>query len=132
LLGTSRRTVFLDRRSIRNQDDTLKNSWGDLNGFIRLKGSAQKLAEIRRDSAFLDLVVESQYCLEGFGVSYKFMSDGHSAVPEPCTMLLLGPGMVGVLELRKKFKEIASVELEKDEGRVMDRPAFLRILLVSP
>jgi len=28
LLGTSRRTVFRDRGSIRNQDDTPKNSWG--------------------------------------------------------------------------------------------------------
>jgi hypothetical protein len=36
--------------------------------------------------------------------------------------------MIGVLGLRKKFKEMASVELAKDEGRVMDRPAFLRIL----
>ena len=28
LLGTSRRTVFRDRGSIRNQDDMSKNSWG--------------------------------------------------------------------------------------------------------
>lgn len=28
LLGTSRRTVFRDRRAIRNQDDTLKKTWG--------------------------------------------------------------------------------------------------------
>ena len=28
LLGTSRRTVFRDRCSIRNKDDTPKNSWG--------------------------------------------------------------------------------------------------------
>jgi hypothetical protein len=28
LLGTSRRTVFRDRGSIRDQDDTSKNSWG--------------------------------------------------------------------------------------------------------
>jgi transposase len=28
LLGTSRRTVFRDRISIRSQDDTSKNSWG--------------------------------------------------------------------------------------------------------
>jgi hypothetical protein len=28
LLGTSRRTVFRDRGSIRNQDDTPRNSWG--------------------------------------------------------------------------------------------------------
>jgi len=27
-LGTSRRTVFRDRRNIRNQDDTSKKSWG--------------------------------------------------------------------------------------------------------
>ena len=28
LLGTSRRTVFRDRTSIRSEDDTTKNSWG--------------------------------------------------------------------------------------------------------
>jgi len=54
----------------------LSSHGGDLNGFILLKGSAQKLAEIREDSAFLDLVVEAAYCLEGFGVVSGFAGEG--------------------------------------------------------
>ncbi len=49
---------------------------GDLNGFILLKGSAQRLAEIREDGAFLDLLTEAEYCLEGFGVILGYIGEG--------------------------------------------------------
>jgi len=49
---------------------------GDLNGFALLKGSAQKLAEIREDSAFLDLIIEAGYCLEGFGIVVGYIGEG--------------------------------------------------------
>ncbi|MFC1848477.1 hypothetical protein ACFLXV_04130 [Chloroflexota bacterium] len=41
---------------------------GDLNGFILVKGDAQKLSELRREDAFIENVVEAGFCLEGFGV----------------------------------------------------------------
>jgi hypothetical protein len=49
---------------------------GDLNGFWLLRGSAQKLAEIREDSIFGDLIIEAGYCLEGFGVVGGFIGKG--------------------------------------------------------
>ncbi|NIN00455.1 MAG: hypothetical protein GTO24_20955 [candidate division Zixibacteria bacterium] len=49
---------------------------GDLNGFIMLKGTAEKLAEIREDNVFLDLVVEAGYCLEGFGTVFGYIGEG--------------------------------------------------------
>jgi hypothetical protein len=60
---------------------------GDLNGFWLLKGSAQKFAEIRQDSAFLDLAIEAEYCMEGFG-----MVDGY-----------IGEGLTNVLSRWSKF-----------------------------
>lgn len=49
---------------------------GDLNGFILLRGSAQKLAEMREDGPFMDLVAEAVYCLEGFGIVNGFIGEG--------------------------------------------------------
>jgi hypothetical protein len=40
---------------------------GDLNGFIMLKGDAKKLAEIRGEDTFVQIVIECGYCLQGFG-----------------------------------------------------------------
>ena len=41
---------------------------GDLNGFIIVRGEAEKLAGVQEDKDFFDLVTEAAYCLEGFGV----------------------------------------------------------------
>ena len=49
---------------------------GDLNGFVMLKGGAEKLAEVRRDDAFLDLLIEAGYCLEGFGLVVGYTGEG--------------------------------------------------------
>jgi len=53
---------------------------GDLNGFMVLKSSAQKLAELREDPAFIDLVIEAGYCLEGYGIVTGFIGEGLSKV----------------------------------------------------
>ena len=49
---------------------------GDLNGFVLLRGDAEKLAEIRRDETFIDLVVEAEYCVDGFGLIDGYIGDG--------------------------------------------------------
>jgi len=49
---------------------------GDLNGFALIKGSAEKLGEMREDSAFLDLVIEAGYCLDGFGIVVGYIGEG--------------------------------------------------------
>ena len=48
---------------------------GDLNGFFLLKGKAKKLAEVRGDETFLDLTIEAEYCLEGFGIVSGFIGE---------------------------------------------------------
>jgi hypothetical protein len=49
---------------------------GDLNGFVMLKGDAKKLAEIRREDTFLQLVIECGYCLQRFGVVSGYTGAG--------------------------------------------------------
>ncbi len=49
---------------------------GDLNGFWLLKSSAQKFAEIRQESTFVDLTIEAGYCLEGVGVVPGYIGEG--------------------------------------------------------
>ena len=49
---------------------------GDLNGFIIIKGDANKLSEILEDDNFRDMVTEAGYCLEGFGVVRGFIGEG--------------------------------------------------------
>jgi hypothetical protein len=46
----------------------LASHGGDLNGFILLKGDAEKLDQVRRDDTFLNYSIEAGYCLDGFGV----------------------------------------------------------------
>jgi len=53
---------------------------GDLNGFVMLKGDAGKLAEIREDDAFIELVTEAGFCVEGFGVVPGYIGEGLTEV----------------------------------------------------
>ncbi len=41
---------------------------GDLNGFVLLYGSAGKLAEVREDKGFVDIAIEAEYCVDGYGI----------------------------------------------------------------
>jgi hypothetical protein len=54
----------------------LSHHGGDLNGFILLKGEAQKLVEVRRDDTFVDFTIEAGYCLEGFGLVMGWVGEG--------------------------------------------------------
>lgn len=49
---------------------------GDLNGFLLIRGDAQKLAEIRQDDAFNDLVLETNINLLGVGVVNGYIGEG--------------------------------------------------------
>ena len=63
---------------------------GDLNGFILLKGSAQKLTELREDNAFVDLVIEAGYCLEGYGIVAGYIGEGLTNLFSRWSKLLSG------------------------------------------
>jgi hypothetical protein len=41
---------------------------GNLNGFILLRGSAEKLAALKRDDQFVERMISGQYLIAGFGL----------------------------------------------------------------
>jgi len=41
---------------------------GDLNGFILIRGSAEKLAALKRADGFVERMIQGQYLIAGFGV----------------------------------------------------------------
>ena len=49
---------------------------GDLNGFILIRGDAQKLFEVQNEDEWLDSVTELTICLEGFGVVPGYIGEG--------------------------------------------------------
>lgn len=49
---------------------------GDLNGFILIRGDAKKLSEIKQEETFVDLVIEGEYCVDGFGHVDGYIEDG--------------------------------------------------------
>ena len=53
---------------------------GDLNGFILIKGDADKLEEVRKDDTFINFTIEANYCLDGFGVVPGYIGEGLSDV----------------------------------------------------
>jgi hypothetical protein len=61
---------------------------GDLNGFMMLRGDAKKLAELKLEESWADLVIESGFCLEGFGIIEGFIGDGMMKVFEKYTKLI--------------------------------------------
>ena len=48
---------------------------GDLNGFIMIRGDAEKLAKVRADNVFGDLATEADYCLDKFGIVAGFIGN---------------------------------------------------------
>ena len=49
---------------------------GDLNGFVVLRGDAQKLAAVRNSNEFLDLEVQARLCIDGVGVINGVVGEG--------------------------------------------------------
>ena len=54
----------------------LSQHGGDLNGFVLVRGSAEKLAKVQEDDAYLDLLTEARYCIDGFGVVAGYTGEG--------------------------------------------------------
>ncbi len=63
---------------------------GDLNGFFLIKGEAQKLAELREDEDFVQIVIEAGYCINGFGVVPGYIGEGLTDVISRWLKLLGG------------------------------------------
>jgi len=49
---------------------------GDMNGFVLYKGDARKLAEILQEDTWVQLALEGQYCMQGFGVVSGYIGAG--------------------------------------------------------
>ncbi len=54
----------------------LSSHGGDLNGYVMLRGDADKLAGVREDDTFIDFVIEADFCLDGFGVVPGWIGEG--------------------------------------------------------
>jgi hypothetical protein len=48
---------------------------GDLNGFILIRGDAKKLAEVHNDPAAVEIRLEANYCLSGFGSVFGYTGE---------------------------------------------------------
>lgn len=49
---------------------------GDLNGFVMLRGDAEKLSDVRQDDTFINFAIEANHCLEDFGVILGYIGEG--------------------------------------------------------
>ena len=67
--------------SIENFEPVLLSAHGgDMNGFIVLRGDAQKLAAVRVSPEFVDIETQAMLCLQGVGVIQGFVGDGLQAM----------------------------------------------------
>lgn len=48
---------------------------GELNGFVLIRGDADKLDEIRREETFINYSIEANFCMEGFGLLRGYIGD---------------------------------------------------------
>ena len=58
----------------------LTSHGGDLNGFVMVRGEAERLAEVQNDGTFKDLAAEANYCIEGYGVIIGYIGEGATEV----------------------------------------------------
>ncbi len=63
---------------------------GDLNGFLLVRGDARKLAEVRQEETFRQLVIEGGYCLQGYGVISGYTGAGVTNVLSQWSKLIGG------------------------------------------
>jgi len=58
----------------------LAHHGGDMNGFILIRGEADKLAQVRESDDFVNMTIECGYCLEGFGLVQGYTGNGVAEV----------------------------------------------------
>jgi hypothetical protein len=49
---------------------------GDLNGFVLIRGDAEKLFQIQQEDQWLDFTVEGSICVEGLGAITGYTGEG--------------------------------------------------------
>lgn len=63
---------------------------GDLNGFFLIRGDAEKLGEVRREDDFVNITIEADYCLDGFGVVTGYIGEALNDVITRWSKLVTG------------------------------------------
>jgi hypothetical protein len=109
-LGWSRATVGREQQAMKLWGKTMEyygkletegkvESWepvllsahgGDMNGFFLIKGDAEKLDKIQREDAWIDLTIEANYCLDGFGLIRGWVGEGLTDVMTRWSNLITG------------------------------------------
>jgi hypothetical protein len=84
------------------------NYLANASGFNTATGIKFNMAEYSADNSGGLLTdpnsISASFFTNGvFGPNFEFSAATTTAVPEPCTMLLLGSGLVGIAAFRKKF-----------------------------
>ena len=63
---------------------------GDLNGFFLIKGSAENLGKLQQEDTWIDLTIEAEYCLDGFGIIRCWIGEGITDVMTRWSKLISG------------------------------------------
>jgi hypothetical protein len=63
-------------RALQGREHQAMEHGGDMNGFILLRGDAQKLAAVRVSPEFIDIETQSMLCLQGVGVIQGYAGEG--------------------------------------------------------
>ena len=63
---------------------------GDMNGFFLIKGDSEKLDKLQREDTWIDLTIEAEYCLDGFGLIRGWVGEGITDVMTRWSNLISG------------------------------------------
>jgi hypothetical protein len=68
----------------------LSSHGGDLNGFFLIKGDAEKLDQLQYEDTWVDLTIEADYCLDGFGLIRAWTGEGITDIMTRWSNLISG------------------------------------------
>ena len=63
---------------------------GDMNGFFLVKGDGENISSLQREDAWIDLTIEANHCLEGFGLIRAWIGEGISDIMTRWSNLISG------------------------------------------